>query len=564
MATNTAQPETFSSTSPAKGDVWAGVKKLLMPLASLKLTVVLFALSIVLVLAGTLAQDTMSIEAVKAEYFKVWFTFLNLQLLFPSGFFPEGSPLGSFDLWMIFPGGKTLGLLMLVNLLAAHAVRFTVQGRGPRLWIGLGVIAIGMVITAVVIASGMNTDTIYKPILSWEQVWYLLLSSLAGVTLLSIYGAFTVPPEKKLLSWLLIALAAALLAATVWLGMRTWYQGVENAQLTPPSMRILWQLLKGTFAGVVLLAGCILAFKKRAGIVLLHGGVALLMISELLVNLQALEMNISLAEGDATNYAFSTQEVELAVVDPLDDETEHVVVVPQHMLTNPGQRIAHEELPFDLEVVEYYPHAKMLGPVQAQSENVENLATAGRGVEPGLVVVEAAETAGSSGGEISQPAAYVTFYEKGTDEALGTYALGIFQMMGMAGPELISVEGHDPYEVSLRFKRYYQPYTLELLDTGRENYIGTNTPSSYYSVVLITDPSRNMEPFDHRIFMNNPLRYAGYTFYQSAHQVISRDAVGNTDRRLDPAGRAQFELDDSLRLLHDCGRGHALSIQPYA
>ena len=59
--------------------------------------------------------------------------------------------------------------------------------------------------------------------------------------------------------------------------------GFQGMGVLDPSMRILWQLLQGGFAGLVLLAGCSVVFGKRAGVVLLHAGVGLMMFSELLV-----------------------------------------------------------------------------------------------------------------------------------------------------------------------------------------------------------------------------------------------------------------------------------------
>ena len=56
-----------------------------------------------------------------------------------------------------------------------------------------------------------------------------------------------------------------------------------EAALGDSSMRILWQLIKGGAAAVVLLAGCALVFRQRAGIVLLHAGIALVMANELVV-----------------------------------------------------------------------------------------------------------------------------------------------------------------------------------------------------------------------------------------------------------------------------------------
>ena len=68
---------------------------------------------------------------------------------------------------------------------------------------------------------------------------------------------------------------AALLAFLVYVG--------DRPVINPSGMRILWQLTKGGLAGVVLLAGCWLLFRKRAGIVLLHAGLLLMMSNELVV-----------------------------------------------------------------------------------------------------------------------------------------------------------------------------------------------------------------------------------------------------------------------------------------
>ena len=96
-------------------------------LASLRLTVVLFALAIVLIFAGTLAQVNKDIWEVMDLYFRAWFAWIPLQVFFPANFFPNMEPVpGGF----YFPGGFLIGGAMVVNLLAAHGVRFTVQARG--------------------------------------------------------------------------------------------------------------------------------------------------------------------------------------------------------------------------------------------------------------------------------------------------------------------------------------------------------------------------------------------------------------------------------------------------
>ncbi|MEY3027783.1 MAG: Cytochrome c biosis protein Ccs1 [Planctomycetota bacterium] len=93
------------------------IRPALRSLASLRLTVVLFVLSMVLILAGTLAQTQQGIWLVVDEYFRSILVLIPFQLFVPEkivrlpGVFP-------------FPGGLTLGVLLFANLLAAHAVRF--------------------------------------------------------------------------------------------------------------------------------------------------------------------------------------------------------------------------------------------------------------------------------------------------------------------------------------------------------------------------------------------------------------------------------------------------------
>ncbi len=63
---------------------------------------------------------------------------------------------------------------------------------------------------------------------------------------------------------------------------------IDINSINPDSMRsavrILWQVIEAGAAALVLLAGCILVFRKRAGIVLLHAGIGLIMANELVVH----------------------------------------------------------------------------------------------------------------------------------------------------------------------------------------------------------------------------------------------------------------------------------------
>ncbi|MCC6739674.1 MAG: hypothetical protein IT452_11575, partial [Planctomycetia bacterium] len=96
------------------------MKAALKALASLKLTVALLAVSMLLVYAGTWAQVDTGIWQVQKKYFHSFFVWVPFQVLLPRPEAGQSGVPGGFPL----PGGYTIGALMLVNLIAAHAMRF--------------------------------------------------------------------------------------------------------------------------------------------------------------------------------------------------------------------------------------------------------------------------------------------------------------------------------------------------------------------------------------------------------------------------------------------------------
>jgi hypothetical protein len=209
--------EAPATTGPA--DTRMVLQSILSTLASLRLTVVLFALAIFLLFVGTLAQVDHDVwYVVDHTYFRVWFAWVDWQVFerLVQVFYPVDWKLtGGFP----FPGGKLIGSLLLVNLLAAHGVRFKVAASGARLAFGAALIALGAVITALAVRSGLNG--VMESEISTEfclGLWYAIKSSLPALVLVGLYLLVFRFGRIRRFEWWLLAVSVALLTIlTVWL-----------------------------------------------------------------------------------------------------------------------------------------------------------------------------------------------------------------------------------------------------------------------------------------------------------------------------------------------------------
>ncbi|HVW22115.1 MAG TPA: cytochrome c biogenesis protein ResB [Opitutaceae bacterium] len=90
-------------------------------LTSLRLTVALLILSILLVFAATLDQVHLGVWGVQAKYFHSFVVMTKVP--------------GTAVQLPVFPGGYLLGLLLLANLIAAHTCRFRFTWRKSGIWL---------------------------------------------------------------------------------------------------------------------------------------------------------------------------------------------------------------------------------------------------------------------------------------------------------------------------------------------------------------------------------------------------------------------------------------------
>ena len=477
---------------------------ILAPLSSLRLTVALLGLSVLVTFLITLQQSSRDMWEIKNEHFGALMVEVPFQSIVVQRWFPEADPVpGSF----VIPSGLTLIVLLLMNLISAHLLRFRLQASGARLIGGLVVAVIGALFTWAIIFNTSSTTTFQAdPPIPYRQMWYLLQGMLALLVCVGVGGFFMVGKtrriEKMLVASLTLVVGIALVAVLL-LG--------EKSFIGKEGMRIVWQLAQATSAGLVCLVGAVLIFRRKGGMVVLHLGIAGLLANEIYVSMTNEETQMQMVEGETVNLASDIRVTELAIIDQSDTEFDRIVVVPEHKLTNASQAtIEHQELPFNIEVLRYIDNADLVRKIPGRQSGI-----AADGVFKDWTAIDSTKANGVSSDQgVDVSAAWVRLTEKESLKPLGTY---LVSQQGYLNDLLDTVDvGGKSYQIGLRFKTQYKPYALTLKDVQAKMYPGTQTPSWYSSDFVLKDLKSETQS-SQKVFMNNPLRYAGETFYQTGY-----------------------------------------------
>ncbi len=264
----------------------------------------------------------------------------------------------------------------------------------------------------------------------------------------------------------------------------------------------------GYLLGTVLLINLIAAHatrfqfsKKKAGIILLHLGVILLLVGQLLTGLFARETQMRIDEGQTLGYSEASREVELAVLDVNNPDFDQVVAIPEAALAR-GGTIQNAALPFTLQIKRFVPNARLAMRTEVPGAP-PSLATTGFGAN--VAVTEIPRTVKDDERDLS--AAFVEV--NGVQGSLGTWLVS----NAIPDPQSFTLDGRT-YELVMRQRRFPKAFAITLLDFTHDLYAGTDIPKNFSSRVRLVDPERG-ENREVLISMNDPLRHRGYTFYQS-------------------------------------------------
>ena len=495
MATNTLKGQSAKKVSLDTLSLTDIAAAILAPLASLKLTVFLLVTAIAVIFIATLQQASLDMWTVKSMHYDNWIVTIPFKHILIERWFPSYQDVqGSF----VIPSGKLIIYALIINLVAAHLMRFRVKAKGVQLWLGLVTAAIAAVVTWAMSFNTLGVDGFQKaPPVSYAQMWLIMQVILLGLALACVAGMFLTESGKRIEKAILFTFAffaAAVLGITIFLG--------KDAFIGDSGMRILWQLAQSTIAACVAWGACILLFHRKAGIVLLHFGVVGLMANELYVTYTNHETQMHFTEGESTSVAIDSRATEFVVLDQSDPEFDEMVVIPESILKS-GDVIDDDRLPFSIKCEKFYDNAE----AKRASSPIAGLKGIGR-------IAEITELPPFTGDQRDLAAARIELISN-SGESMGSW---IVSQAIRDFADSVTVDGKD-YRIGLRYKTEYKPYELKLNDVKAEYYTGTTTPSWFSSQVELTDLETKTTS-EHEVFMNNPLRYDGETFYQANYMVL--------------------------------------------
>ena len=249
---------------------------------------------------------------------------------------------------------------------------------------------------------------------------------------------------------------------------------------------------------------------SKLGISMVHGGLLLLLVGGFITAVYQEESAMVIPEGESRDYSEAFREFEIALVEKAGG-SDQVVSVPDALLRDIVARKANDSLalpgtPFTLKVLAYHPNAVLRAKSQLP-EGREIKATQGIGARTPLAYQVIPESFDDN--RPNTPTAVVELTKAG--QSLGVWALNLNLTESFDAQEF--KDEAKTYQLSLRRARHYVPFALRLDKFTHEKYPGTNTPRRFASDVTISEGASS---FTYNISMNQPLRHAGLTFFQSS------------------------------------------------
>jgi hypothetical protein len=268
-------------------------------------------------------------------------------------------------------------------------------------------------------------------------------------------------------------------------------------------------LLIGTLLFVNLLCAVIFRLKYKwsgLGMLLVHIGFLVLLAGGFVSFQYAREYFMTLSEGESSQMANAAHEWELALWTQ-SGINRQVLAVDIDALRS-GRPWTISTLDLELTMIRFFPNCRPADVAETGETILNEVAPAADPAEniPGAIIKI---------GGLHNPPRQVSLFAGNDTPGTQRYS-------------------NRDYYFLLRLKRIILPLQLKLLDFKKTVYPGSDIPKSFASRVEIESGGLRREAL---ISMNRPLRFRGYTFYQSSYAEDDQHGASSTFAVVRNAGR---------------------------
>lgn len=289
----------------------------------------------------------------------------------------------------------------------------------------------------------------------------------------------------------------------------SWWVWIGDVVPIPGGQLLMWILFINLSGSAIFRYG----YRwNQAGILLIHLGMMFLFLGSFITYYFAIESNLALEEGEGANVASHYHQWEVAVWPKTDSDTREVTALS----VNDGMKG---------EILDFSEHGITVT-IDEYFRNCDNT-----------------DTGDLSDADRKNGAFEALTKLKPDNEPERNLPAGLLDVNGekllfygaIDRPIDLTVDDKS-YELQLRRRRIPLPFIVTLKDFVKEEHAGTSMAKNYESTVHLEYEVER----DVRIFMNNPLRYGTFTFYQSSFaqsqsgNEISVFAVVDNSGRLIP------------------------------
>ena len=312
-------------------------------------------------------------------------------------------------------------------------------------------------------------------------------------------------PKQRVIGVVILVTGLLLLLAAIWFGLVN--DDIPSAYLASYE-RVLFRLIISFGVSFVLLIGSVFLFKRKAGLVILHFGIVLLIVSEFITAFYSEEGRMVIHENERQYTVDQRGQYELVFQDmSVPNSLDKSVTVSDDEFSD-DEWTKLPTLPFELQVIHYFEDG-VLG------RRTKNPHPAAQGILRSMEV----KTKEFHKAEMKTPIMQIVLRDSAGEEFYSAIVRFKDYLKGIPVRFLHSGKYYDLY---LRYQKTYlfsrgskTPFCLALIDFRSDKYMGTENVRSYSSLVRLIDPDKGVNR-QVLISMNTPLRYAGRTFYQSS------------------------------------------------